>query len=267
MKKFIFVLFATLASICSAHAQFVDGTNGLLTAPSAEFDADATIIASTNFLNKHYTSKKWDYNTLGYAVSASLFGRLEIAYSCTVFNSKWAPDYVAPDPNNDEEFDVVNQDRHFAARVALTKEGEWGIDWLPAIAIGTSDPVTGTGGDYAHGNIDGEGNGYFNRYYLVAMKSFETPWGPAAGHLGYQHSMRTDGMPKGLIAAVSWYPVWLNRADSFVTSSRVIAEYDARYVNLGMTAAVWDDHIELMAMLLGMQYPMFGARFKFSLSH
>lgn len=265
MKKFIFVLFATLASICSAHAQFVDGTNGLLTAPSAEFEADATIRVSTNFLNKHYTSTKWDYNTIGYAVSASLFGRLEIAYSCTVFNDKWKPGHVAPDPNRDDEYDMVNQDRHFAARFALTKEGEWGIDWLPAIAIGTSDPLTSSSKGY--GDPSEYNNGYFNRYYLVAKKSFDTPWGKTAAHAGYQYSRRKDGMPTGLIAAFSWEPVWLNQADSFLSSSRVIAEYDARFVNLGMTAAVWDDHIELMAMLLGMQYPMFGARFKFSLSH
>lgn len=267
MKKFFVILFATIASSFIANAQFVDGTSGLLTAPSAEFDDDATIRVSGNFLNKNYTANTWDYHTMGYAVSVSLFGRLEIAYSCTIFNDNWKPGHIVADPNKEDEYDIVNQDRHFVARLALTKEGEWGLEWLPALAIGTSDPITGSGGDYIDDNISETGNGYFNRYYFVAKKTFDTQYGNLAGHAGYQYSRRKDGMPTGFIMALTWEPLWLNQKNSFLSSSRVIAEYDARYFNLGIKAAVWNDKLEFMAMLLGMQYPMFGARFKFSIAH
>ena len=65
------------------------------------------------------------------------------------------------------------------------KEGEiW--KWTPSIAFGVSDPVTGAGtGEYigSSENIS-SGNGYFNRYYVVATKHFNTPWGVVGGHLG-----------------------------------------------------------------------------------
>lgn len=254
-----------LVTSAISHAQFVDGTKGLLCMPSAEFEEDATFMITNNLLNKNYTAKAWNYNTFGYAFDVTLWGRLEIAYSLTLFNARWRPDY---DQITDYRSKILwNQDRHFAARVGITKDGEWNQKWLPAIAIGVSDPVTGSGGDYLNDNVGETGNGYFNRFYITVSKSFHTSWGDVAGHIGYQYSRRRDAMPTGPQAAVTWNPVWLNKEGSFLSSFRATLEYDARFVNFGINASIWKDHFEFMAMLLNMQYPMVGARFKLRLSH
>lgn len=235
--------------------------------PSAEFEQEATFMITNNFLNKEYLPAMnysgdfngWDYNTFGYAFSVSFWSRLEIAYSCTIMYNKWSPSY---DRMTYRGKILRNQDRHFAARVLLTKDGEWGQKWLPAIAIGCSDPVSGAGGEYTQGNVGASGNGYFNRFYIAAAKHFDTTLGQVAGHLAYQYSRRKDGMPTGVCAAVTWEPVWLNREGSFMNNFRATLEWDARKLNFGLNASIWKNHFEFMAMLFGMRYPMVGVRFK-----
>lgn len=228
--------------------------------PSAEMEEDATFMITNNLLRKEYLpTMGWGYNTFGYGFSVSLWGRLEIAYVCTIFDGK-----RRPNPSDRDKI-LFNQDRHFAARVALTKDGEWNQKWLPAIAIGLSDPVTGAG-EYIGSNVTG-GNGFFNRYFVVISKSFNSRIGEIAGHVGYQYTQRKDFMPNGVQAAVTWEPVWLNNPEWFMNSFRTTLEWDARYVNFGINASIWKNHFEIMAMLLNMRYPMVGARFKLQLSH
>lgn len=260
--KLIVSIFILLASSLNAHAQFVDGTKGLLCMPSAEFEEDATFTITNNFLHKQFLpnaeSYGWnDRGSFGYAFSVTLWSRLEIAYCCTLIATEKMREGVY----------TFNQDRHFAARVAVTKDGEWNQKWLPAIAIGVSDPVTGSGGDYIDDNVGASGNGYFNRFYIAASKRFTTSWGDVSGHLGYQYSRRKDGMPTGPQVAITWNPVWLNNPEWVMNSFRATLEYDARYVNFGINASIWKDRFEFMAMLLNMRYPMVGARFKLHLSH
>lgn len=107
--------------------------------PSAEFEEDATFMITKNYLSKHFLPQakgyEWDKRgTFGYSFDVTLWGRLEIAYICTLIDSH----------SQREGVHTINQDRHFAARVAITKDGEWNQKWLPAIAIGISDPVTGS---------------------------------------------------------------------------------------------------------------------------
>ena len=241
--------------------EYVDDLNkGLLCMPSAEFEEDATFMITNNFLNRAYLPQvkgyEWDKRgTFEYSFDVTLWGRLEIAYICTLIDSH----------SQREGVHTINQDRHFAARVAITKDGEWNQKWLPAIAIGLSDPVTGSGGDYIDDNVGATGNGFFNRYYISASKRFATSWGDVSGHVGFQYSRRKDGMPTGPQVAVTWNPVWLNNPEWFMNSFRATLEYDARYVNFGINASIWKDRFEFMAMLLNMRYPMVGARFKLAL--
>lgn len=261
LYRFFVCLFVLLISSVTSRAQFVDGTKGLLCMPSAEFEEDATFMITNNWLRQPFLPKNetfgWTkHDSFDYAFSVSFFGRLEIAYIC-VLNNNIVRGGVK----------LFNQDRHFAARVGITKDGEWNQKWLPAIAVGVSDPVTGSGGDYLNDNVGETGNGYFNRFYITVSKSFHTSWGGVAGHIGYQYSRRKDAMPTGPQAAVTWNPIWLNREGSFLSSFRATLEYDARFVNFGINASIWKDHFEFMAMLLNMQYPMVGARFKLRLAH
>lgn len=139
MKK-IMLLSITLCffTVANLQAQFVDGTKGLLCMPSAEFEEDATFMISNNYLDKHFLPNAgfygWnDKGSFGYAFSVTLWSRLEIAYSCTLINTeKMRPGVY-----------THNQDRHFAARVAITKDGmptgpQAAITWNPVWLNGIS---------------------------------------------------------------------------------------------------------------------------------
>lgn len=79
---------------------------------------------------------------------------------------------------------MINQDRHFTAKVLLLREGEFDKKWMPAIAIGLSDPVSGASSDdYSTSDVSGASNGFFNRYYAVAAKHFNTKMQMAARNM------------------------------------------------------------------------------------
>lgn len=249
-------------------AQFVDSVVGLLMMPSAEMEDSGTVMITNNFLNKAYvenpthTPSYWGYNTFGYGFDITFLSRIEIAYICTLLNHHWDP-YAW---RSERESIMFNQDRHFAARIQALKEGEFHCKFIPSLVLGISDPVTGVGGDYTSSNVGSEGNGFFNRAYIVATKHFDTSWGIVGTHVAYQYTVRKFIIPKGPCVGVTWNPVWLNLDNSFLSSFRLIAEYDAKEINAGLTASIWKDHFEFWACLQACQHFNGGARFKFVLS-
>ncbi len=143
----------------TAYGQFSDCSSGLLQMPTAEMQQDGTFMITNNFLNQHsLPSSGWDYNTFQYGIYVSFWERIETGYVCTIFNGKWSPK-----PNKTErEKILVNKDRHFVGRVCLLKEGEFGQNWMPAIVVGVSDPVSGGRVDYTNiEKVTGIDNGYF----------------------------------------------------------------------------------------------------------
>ena len=235
--------------------QFWDDSSGLMQAPSADMNKDGTVMITNNYLNKHSLSTAWGYNTFGYGINITFFSRVEIGYSCVIFDGKRAP--------NPSERDLItfNQDRHFIAKVLIAKGNEFGINWLPSIAVGVSDPITSVSGSYA-GSDTGAGNGFFNRYYAVATKHFDTKIGAVGAHLGYQYNKRADYPMNGPCAAIDWVPVWL---DSPNFSLKAIAEYDSRTFNIGFMASFWEDRLEAMVELMAMKWINAGIRYKFVL--
>ena len=129
------------------HAQLTDGMTGLLHMVNAEVQKDATFMLGGNFLNKHNlpNNRWWGYNTYNYYLNITFLDRIEIAYICTLVQGKAGNGYHWPEYTYGK---FVNQDRHFAGKIQLVKEGEW---WkhMPAIAIGVSDPTTGGGSAFA----------------------------------------------------------------------------------------------------------------------
>lgn len=256
----------TLVSL-SVRAQFTDGTTGLLNCPSAEMNESGTFTITNNFLNRHLLAEKsspgaysgWDYNTFGYSFGITFWSRLEVVYCCVIYNNKWSPTY---DQMDYRARILVNQDRHFAAKVLLLKEGEFGKSWIPALAVGVSDPVSSNGGDYKDASTSG--SGYFNRYYVALTKHFQTKWGEVTGTLGYQYNR---DVPKYIhynapCAAVTWRPVWLRNR---WFDPKFVFEYDARTPNIGFTADIWDSRFQAMFCLQNFQWVSFGLRFKLRL--
>ena len=252
--KRIIIGVVLLLSAVSARGQFLDSTTGLLQAPTAVMNREGTFMVTTNYLNQHATPERWDYNTYGYGLDIAVWGRLEMAYVCTLMHGTTYYDTQPDVPVN-----WVNQDRHFSAKLLVLREGEFGLDWMPALAVGAVDPFTGKG-DYL---IESKTkNATFQRFYAVATKHFNTSWGEIGTHLGFQFNRHYLYPLNGPCAGVNWKPVWLQNR---WLALDLIAEYDSRTFNVGFIASLLDDHIEAMFDLQAMKWVSFGLRFKMNL--
>ena len=252
---------AFLLSAFSAQAQFLDSTTGLLQMPTAVMNREGTFMITSNFINYHALSPvKWpDYNTFSYAFNVALWERVEVAYVCVLMQGT-----TYYDTQPDVPVHWVNQDRHFAAKILLLREGDFEKGWLPALAIGVSDPTSANRNrDYTEFEVTKSGNAFFNRYYVVATKSFNTRWGIIGAHMGYQFNFRKDTPINAPCAGVDWKPVWVQ---SKWLSLDLIAEFDSRTFNIGFIASLWNDHIEAMFDLQAMKWVSFGLRFKMHLN-
>lgn len=255
--KVLYLAAALMLLACFAsRGQFWDSSTGLLQCPSAEMNRDGTFMITNNFMNKHSISERyWGYHTFEYGFNVNLWSRIEIGYVCVLFDGKRKLDLT------ERDLIMINQDRHFNAKALLIKEGEFGSSWIPALAIGFCDPTTGAGADYSEQAVSGSGNGFFNRYYVVATKHFKTSIGTFGTHLGYQFNKRTDIPMNGPCAAVDWVPVWLDKPNF---SFKAI-EYDSKSFNVGFIASIWHDRFEAMLELMALRWVNFGVRYKLHL--
>lgn len=255
-RRFILSLVTLLLVAVVSRAQFSDCSTGLLQMPTADMQADGTFMITNNFLNQHATSTRWSYNTFQYGIYVSFWERIEIGYVCTIFNDYWQGS------QSRKGVWMINQDRHFVGRVCLLREGEFGLNWMPALVVGVVDPTTGSGGgEYISGDVSDTGNGYFNRNYVVLSKHFMTPWGSLGAHAGYQFNKRKDYYINAPCVGVNWQPVWLQQK-GILDKLDVIAEYDSRTVNLGVIASIWENRFEAMFELQNFQWVNFGLRYK-----
>ena len=259
MKRFIITLLLCFGiGMTKIYAQFTDGMTGLLHMVNAEVQKDATFMVGGNMLHKHnipspqwWTTKTGKYNTYNYYLNITLFDRIEVAYICTLIKGRpeW-PWYTWGK--------FVNQDRHFAGKIQLTKEGEW---WkhMPAIAIGVSDPSTGAQSDgYYYGGVEGSGNGFFNRWFAAISKHFQIPYGELGVHATYLYNKRTDYPLNGLGWGVNFRP-------DFHKNLNLIAEYDAKTINIGAIYALWADHFNFLVELQDGKYISAGLVYKVKL--
>lgn len=241
-------------------AQFTDSASGLLQMPTAEMQESGTFMITNNYLNKHSLSPHgWGYDTFAYGFSITFWSRLELGYVCTIFDGKRKPNPT------DRDLIMFNQDRHFYGRVQVLKEGEFGLEWMPAMVVGLSDPTTGSSSEgYVDMNVEGTGNGYFNRLYIALSKHLDTPWGEVGAHLAYQYNRRTDYPLNGPAGGIEWKPKWL--CDRWLLDDvNFIAEYDSRTFNMGFIASIWDNRFEAMFELQNMRWINFGLRYKLRL--
>ena len=253
------VIAVLLMTMFTCRAQFTDCSTGLLQMPTADMQDDGTFMITNNFLNQNATSTRWNYDTFQYGLYVSFWGRVELGYVCTIFNGAWDP---RPAEEKGYRWTIMrNQDRHFVGRVCLLHEGDFGLKWLPGLVVGFSDPTTGSGGDYTKMGVSGTGNGFFNRYYIVFSKHFDTSLGKLGAHVGYQFNQRIDYPINNPCFGVNWRPIWLEKKGIF-DHLDLIAEYDSRTVNMGFIASVWDNRFEAMFDLQNFRWISFGLRYK-----
>lgn len=256
MKRFIIIFLLCLGlSITKSNAQFTNGVTGLLHMPNAEMQKDGTAVIGGNLLNKNNLPNKswWGHDTFNYFINITFFRRIEIAYVCTLVKGKnngyWPPSTWGK---------FTNQDRYFAAKFQLIKEGEW-WKYMPSFVIGVNDPATGAQEDgFYYDTVDSDGNGYFNRWYIALSKHFNIPWGELGFHATYLYNKRIDYPLNGPAFGFNFRP-------NFHKNLNLIAEYDAKTINIGATYALWADHFNFLLELQEGKYISAGLVYKVNL--
>ena len=258
MKRF-FLSLCLLLTCMVVYSQYTYGTTGLLHAPSADMQKDATVMVGGGYLHPSATPSTWDYHTWNYYVNITFFPWLEIGYTCTLFSAEW----LGVDKYGYSGF--TNQDRSFHARLRIWKEGWW-KNWTPQIVAGINDFTTGSGGDYTDMNVEGNGNGYFNRYYVAATKHIDW-YGKWGVHAAYVYNKRYRDKLNGVACGVDYRFALPETAawTKWVNGLNLIAEYDSKNVNIGAKYAVWKDYINLVGEWYDCKYPSIGVYFKLHL--
>lgn len=267
--QLILVSFIVMITVQS-HAQALYGTTGLLHAPTAEMQKDKTFILGGNVLHlvplQFIESSEVKY-TFNYYINITIFPWLEVGYTCTINHADHGSTYFPPQSWGK----YTNQDRAFNARLRLWKEGWW-KPWTPQIVLGLDDPTSheAYGGGAIKFDEDGMQNNHFTRYYLAATKHFDFN---GVGMLGI-HAAYVD-------YRACWYPHYKrpavgvnfkfqmpakdNLAIKALNGLNVMAEYDARTINIGAHYQLWKDHINLIAELNDGKYFSGGIYFKIHL--
>lgn len=252
MRRFVVLIVLFLLSVCAVKAQYTYGTTGLLHMPTADMQRDKTFMAGGGYLNSQATPSRWNYNTWNYYINITFFPWLEVAYTCTIFD-EWA---------RGGKVYMKNQDRSFHGRLRLWKEGWW-KEWTPQIVVGVNDFTTGSGQDYINMDIEGNGNGFFNRYYVAATKhiSWHGEWGI---HAAYVYNKRYKDKLNGPAFGVNYQFVLAgeNFFQKAINGLNLMGEYDSKCVNIGATYSIWKDHINIIGELYDCKYPSVGVFFK-----
>lgn len=256
LKHLVPTLFLCLSlGTVKTHAQFTNGVTGLLHMPDAEMQRDGTLMIGGNFLNKYNLPNQrwWGYDTYNYFLNITFFQRLEVAYICTLVKGQEELSFW-PEQTWGK---FTNQDRHFAARLQLLKEGEW-WKYMPSVVLGVNDPTTGGRNDYTDMAVNGDGNGYFNRWYIAVSKHFQTGYGELGTHVSYLYNKRVDYPLNGPAVGLNFRP-------AFHKELNFIAEYDAKTMNVGATYSIWNDHFTFLFELQQCRYISAGLVYKVNL--
>lgn len=277
MKNFIKYLFIftvfTPPYITSALAQHSYGTTGLLHAPSADMQNDGTFMFGGSAIDVATLAGYWknhnEYNpfTYNYYVNITFFPWLEIGYTCTLVKGLYESDYW-PKPTWGK---FVNQDRSFHGRLRLWKEGWW-KDWTPQIVLGLNDPGSheaNGGGDITLGGGRNKNHNYHTRYYLAGTKHFKFE---GVGNLGIHAAFvigkaMSDKHYKRPSVGVNFRfnSNKENTYSKFINGLNLIAEYDARTINIGGQYSLCKDYINLVAELNNGKHFCGGIYFKIPL--
>ncbi len=256
MKRIIGMACLMLLLAAPAKAQFTYGTTGLLHMPTAEMQRDKTFMFGGGVLSKEAMPSKWYYHTYNYYINITFFPWLEVGYTCNLFTAE----SLGLGPYGYSGY--TNQDRSFHGRLRVWKEGWW-KEWMPQIVLGVNDFTTGSSGDYTDMGVEGDGNGYFNRYYIAATKHIDWhgKWGV---HAAYVYNKRNRDKLNGPALGVDYTFVLpetstLNKA---VNKLNLMAEYDSKFLNIGAKYACWKDYINVVAELRECKYPSLGIYFK-----
>ena len=266
-RLILFLLFFVM--IGAVHAQFTYGTTGLLNMPTADMQRDKTFMFGGGFLEKHATPARWTYNTFNYYLDITIFPWLEVSYICTLHKAMEVDPAYGPGfwvPSTYGKF--VNQDRNFAVRLRLWKEGWW-KPWTPQIVLGANDALNNSWTEGSKIEMSSAtANGFYSRYYLAVTKHLSMKevgeWGL---HLAYVYNRRKDyplnGPAIGANFRFSLSPTsFINKA---INNLNLMAEYDSKSINCSFEYSFWKDYINAIVALNRCKYFSGGLVFKIHL--
>ena len=256
MKRFLIIGSLLLLLVSSVKAQFTYGTTGLLHMPTADMQKDKTFMFGGSYLDKHATPYYWYYHTYNYYINITFFPWLEVGYTLNLLSAE----HLGVDKYGHSGY--TNQDRSFHGRLRLWKEGWW-KEWTPQIVVGVNDFTTGANVDYGELAVEGDGNGFFNRYYIAATKHLSL-YGDWGFHAAYVYNNRGKDKLNGVCFGMDYQ--FALKGDEFyhkaINGLNLMAEYDSKFVNIGARYTVWKDHINIVCELRECKYPSVGAYFK-----
>lgn len=274
-KKVGFALVLLLAPIF-LRAQPLRGTTGLLHAPTAEMQQSGTFMFGGNVLALeplHFLYTNEISHTFNYFFNITLFSWLEVGYVCTLnyaeHGSGYFPEYVWGT--------YSNQDRSFYVRVRPIREGQW-FSWMPAIVVGLDDPMSHAqygGGEITITDLTMSDN-HFTRYYIAMTKHFQIP---RIGRLGVNLSwcdiygagsqtVKKMVMFEHIQRPALGVNLVLDGLDDrwrFLHGLNLIAEYDARTVNVGFQYSLFNDKLNFVFELNSFKYVSAGVFCRFVL--
>lgn len=225
MKCFFLFVF-TLTTSLDVLAQPSAGTSGLLNTPTADMQADGTLLFGGNYLPEAITPEAFSYNTGNYYVNITFLPFLEINYRLTIIQTESTGKYN-------------QQDRSFALRGRLLHERKY----IPAIVVGGNDIYTSCKGS----------NQYFGSFYIVATKKLELSKNKLTTTLGCGIDIFDRNRCSGIFGGLAFYPC-------FFAPLSLIIEYDTQAFNAG--ASLLFKHFWVYAFTYNMKYLSGGIAYK-----
>jgi len=229
----IATILALLFMVERVSAQEYQGTTGLLHVPSAETAKVGSFRGYMHILSSHFTPDRLrfqgsKYHTFNYGIGITAFSWLELSYSASLLK-------MHKNGNKNGEVGYFNEDRRVNVKFRPIKEGPW---W-PAVAVGMDDI-----GRFERISDDDNRNNYYQNVYGVLSKHFDIKGSELGVHAGYIYYIsKINKELRGVVGGLTFRP-------SFFRSLRFVAEYDAKYVNVGSDVLLWR-HLFLQACLVG----------------
>ena len=144
-----------------------------------------------------------------------------------------------------------------------------GREWTPQIVLGANDPGTNdrtSEKDYGIGMTgSASGNGHWQRYYLAVTKHLSIRnTGELGIHLAYVYNKRTDYHLNGPAIGANFRFQLLGNQPLMkaVNKLNLMAEYDARTMNIGAEYSFWKDYINVVIEFNRCRYFSGGVFFK-----
>lgn len=236
--RFLLVLLTTIMCGYSggAMAQYLNGTTGLLTIPTADMQPDGTFMVGANYMPSEVTPSAWSNDTANYFLNITFLPFLEVGYQCTLLRLT---------------DNTLSQDRAISIRLRAVREAKW----YPSIVFGSGDIMT-SDRDEDGGSSKGINN-YYSGIYGVATKHFNISQERIGVTLGYNYDIQDRSYNDGFFCGVSYQP-------SFYPECQFMADMKGDNVSLGAAIKLFN-HLSINAFCYDFSAFVGGLRYEVKL--